>query len=93
MDWFDLDQNVWSGEESNLVLEPGKRNRFTLSPGMVFKDGKPVVLIGGSAAETTMPGIAQVLLNMLDCDLDPQSAIEAPASCLAISCTGPAARR
>ena len=78
MDWFDLDQNVWSGEESNLVLEPGKRNRFTLSPGMVFKDGKPVVLIGGSAAETTMPGIAQVLLNMLDFDLDPQSAIEAP---------------
>ncbi|MBT7552803.1 MAG: hypothetical protein HN611_29390, partial [Gemmatimonadetes bacterium] len=78
MDWFDLDQNVWSAEPSHLVLEPGKRNRFTLSPGMVFKDGKPVVLIGGSAAETTMPGIAQVLLNMLDFDLDPQSAIEAP---------------
>ena len=78
MDWFDLEENVWSGEPSNLALEPGKRNRFTLSPGMVFKDGKPVVLIGGSAAETTMPGIAQVLLNMLDFGLDPQSAIEAP---------------
>jgi len=78
MDWFDLDENVWSGESSNLVLEPGKRNRFTLSPGMVFKDGKPIVLIGGSAAETTMPGIAQVLLNMLDFGLDPQAAIEAP---------------
>ena len=78
MDWFDLDDNVWSGEPSNLVLKPGKRNRFTLSPGMVFKDGKPIVLVGGSAAETTMPGIAQVLLNMLDFGLDPQSAIEAP---------------
>ena len=78
MDWFDLDDNVWSGEPSNLVLKPGKRNRFTLSPGMVFKDGKPIVLVGGSAAETSMPGIAQVLLNMLDFGLDPQSAIEAP---------------
>ena len=78
MDWFDLDENVWSGEPSNLVLKPGKRNRFTLSPGMVFKDGKPIVLVGGSAAETTMPGIAQVLLNMLDFGLYPQAAIEAP---------------
>jgi len=78
MDWFDLDTNVWSGEKSNLILEPGKRNRFTLSPGLVFKDGKPHILIGGSAAETTMPGILQVLLNMLEFGMDPQQAISAP---------------
>jgi gamma-glutamyltranspeptidase/glutathione hydrolase len=78
MDWFDLDSNVWTEEPSRLVLEPGKRNRFTLSPGMVFRNGRPVFLVGGSAAETTMPGIAQVLLNMLEFGLDPQSAIEAP---------------
>ena len=78
MDWFDLDTNIWSGEPSNLVLEPRKRNRFTLCPGMVFKDGKPYIAIGGSAAETTMPGVAQVILNMLEFDLDPQAAIEAP---------------
>ncbi len=78
LDWFDLDENIWSGESSNLVLEPGKRNRYTLSPGMILKDGKPIILIGGSAAETTMPGITQVLLNMLEFGLDPQAAIAAP---------------
>jgi len=78
MDWFDLDTNIWSGERSNLILEPRKRNRFTLCPGMVFKDGKPYIAIGGSAAETTMPGVAQVILNMLEFGLDPQAAIEAP---------------
>ena len=45
---------------------------------MILKDGKPIILIGGSAAETTMPGITQVLLNMLEFGLDPQAAIAAP---------------
>lgn len=78
MDWFDIDTNIWSGEKSNLVVAPRKRNRFTLSPGMVFKDGKPYILIGGTAAETTMPGIFRVLLNMLEFGMDPQAAISAP---------------
>lgn len=78
MDWFDVEPNVWSGEASSLILAPGKRNRFTLSPGIITAEGKPYILIGGSAAETTMPGIAQVLLNMVEFGLDPQAAIESP---------------
>ncbi|UCF92057.1 MAG: gamma-glutamyltransferase [Desulfobacterales bacterium] len=78
MDWFDLDTNIWSGEKSNLIVEPRKRNRFTLCPGIVAKDGKPYILIGGSTAETTMPGVFQVLLNMLEFGMDPQQAITAP---------------
>ena len=78
MDWFDIDTNVWSGEKSNLVVEPRKRNRWTLCPGMVFKDGKPYILIGGSTAETTMPGVLQVLLNIIEFGMDPQQAINAP---------------
>ncbi|MBW2618649.1 MAG: gamma-glutamyltransferase [Deltaproteobacteria bacterium] len=81
MDWFDLDKNVWSGEKSNLIVEPRKRNRFTLCPGMVFKDGKPYILVGGSAAETTMPGVYQMLLNMLEFNMGPQEAISAPREC------------
>ncbi len=78
MDWFDLDKNDWSGEKSNLVVTPRKRNRFTLSPGIIFKDGKPYILVGGSAADTTMTGIFQVLLNMIEFGMDPQAAISAP---------------
>ena len=80
MDWFDLDKNDWSGEKSNLVVAPRKRNRFTLCPGMIFKNGKPYILIGGSAADTTMTGVFQVLLNMVEFNMDPQAAISAPRS-------------
>jgi gamma-glutamyltranspeptidase/glutathione hydrolase len=45
---------------------------------MVFKDGKPYIAIGGSTAETTMPGVFQVLINMIEFGMDPQQAINAP---------------
>lgn len=78
MDWFDLDTNPWTGKKSALVVEPGKRNRWTLSPGMVFKAGKPYILIGGSGAESTLGGIFQSLIRMLEYNLNPQAAISSP---------------
>jgi gamma-glutamyltranspeptidase/glutathione hydrolase len=78
MDWFDLDINPWTEKESALVVAPNKRNRWTLSPGMVFKDGKPYILIGGSGAEMTMSAIFQVLIRMLEYQLNPQAAIASP---------------
>jgi gamma-glutamyltranspeptidase/glutathione hydrolase len=78
MDWFDLDLNPWTEKPSNLVVAPNKRNRWTLSPGMVFKDGKPHILIGGAGAEMTMQAIFQVLIRMLEYNLNPQAAIASP---------------
>ncbi len=79
MEWTDFGTNPWSEEgKSPLVTAPGKRNRWTLSPGMIFKDGKPYILVGGSGGETTMSGIFQVLMNMLEWNMDPQAAINAP---------------
>jgi gamma-glutamyltranspeptidase/glutathione hydrolase len=78
MDWFDLDINPWTEKASNLVVAPNKRNRWTLSPGMIFKEGKPYILIGGSGAESTMQGIFQVLVRMLEYKLNPQAAISSP---------------
>jgi len=79
MDWFDLDDvSPWTGGKSALTVEPGKRNRWTLSPGMVFKDGRPYILIGGSGAETTMPGIFQTLIRMLEYNLNPMAALSSP---------------
>ena len=55
MDWFDIDVNIWTGEQPGaLVMAPGKRNRWTLAPGMLFKDGKLFMVVGGAGAETTM---------------------------------------
>lgn len=78
MDWFDLDKNPWTEKPSNLKVAPNKRNRWTLSPGMIFKDGKPYILVGGAGAETTMPAIFEVLIRMLDYKLNPQAAISSP---------------
>ena len=78
MDWFDLDKNPWTDQKSNLVVAPNKRNRWTLSPGMIFKEGKPYIIVGGSGAESTMAGIFQSLMRMVEYKLNPQAAISSP---------------
>ncbi len=79
MDWFDIDENIWTGEKpGNLVMVPGKRNRWTLAPGMLMKDGKLAMVVGGAGAEATMWGIAQPIVNAIDFGMDPQAALSAP---------------
>ena len=79
MDWFDVDENVWTGERPGVLgMQPGKRNRWTLSPGMMFKDGKLYMVVGGAGAESTMFGIAQPIVNIIDFDMDPFAAVSAP---------------
>lgn len=78
-DWSDLTSNPWStSTPSPLVIEPRKRNRWTLAPGIILKDGKPFILIGGSGGDTTQSGIFQVLMNILEWQMDPQLAISSP---------------
>ena len=79
MDWFDIDVNIWTGEEPGaLVMVPGKRNRWTLAPGMLFSDDELFMVVGGAAAEATMWGIAQPILNVINFDMDAQTALDAP---------------
>jgi gamma-glutamyltranspeptidase/glutathione hydrolase len=79
MDWFDIDENIWTGEKPGpLVMAPGKRNRWTLAPGMLFKDGKLFMVVGGAGAEATMWGIAQPIVNAIDFGMDAQAALSAP---------------
>ncbi len=78
IDWMDIDVSPWTNEKSALAIEPGKRNRWTLAPIMVFKNGKPLILTGGSGAETTAQGIVQPILNVIEFGMDMQKAIDAP---------------
>jgi gamma-glutamyltranspeptidase/glutathione hydrolase len=78
IDWFDVDKSPWTGQRSATVIEPGKRNRWTLSPAILFKDGKPFMAVGGAGAETTMSGILQPILNVIDFGMDIQRANDAP---------------
>jgi gamma-glutamyltranspeptidase/glutathione hydrolase len=78
MDWFDIEKNPYTNETSPNRIEPGKRNRWTLSPVMVFKDGRPFIVIGGCGSEATMVGITLPILHMIEFGLDIQDALYVP---------------
>lgn len=80
INWGDLEISHWTDKKSGIGLQPGKRNRWTLCPGMMLKDGKPFLLIGGSGADTTQPAVFYSALNMLEWGMNPQSAVSAPRS-------------
>ena len=60
------------------IIEPGKRTMHTLNCYMAFKDGEPVI-VGGTPGGDYQPQCGlQVLANLINHDMDPQAAVEAP---------------
>jgi gamma-glutamyltranspeptidase/glutathione hydrolase len=78
MDWFDAGRSLWTGKPSPTAVAPGKRPRVTLAPGVLYKRGKPWMAIGGAAAEATLSGILQPILNVMEFGMDAQQANDAP---------------
>ena len=76
--WDDLEISHWTGKPSNLAMHAGARNRWTLCPGMFLKDGKVLMLVGGSGADSTQPAVFQTIMNTLVWGMNPQAAISAP---------------
>lgn len=68
--------NVWKGHPN--CIEPGKRPRITLSPTLVFKDGKPAAAISVAGGDNQDQVTLQLLVNHLDFGLDPAEAVTAP---------------
>jgi gamma-glutamyltranspeptidase/glutathione hydrolase len=77
MDWFDADCSPWTGKPSATALAPGKRPRVTLAPGLLYKRGKPWMVVGGAGAEATLSGILQPILNVVDFGMELQQANDA----------------
>jgi len=59
-------------------LAPGKRPRVTLSPMIVLKDGKPFLAMSTPGGDLQDQTLLQVFLNMVEFNMSPQEAIEAP---------------
>ena len=60
------------------IIEPGKRTMHTLNCYMAFRDGEPVI-VGGTPGGDYQPQCGlQVLANLINYDMDPQAAVEAP---------------
>lgn len=65
------------GTTPNLVA-PGKRMLSSMSPTIIAKDGKPIIVIGSPGGRTIINTVLQVILNVIDHEMDIAQAIEAP---------------
>lgn len=59
-------------------LAPGKRPVHTLNTYVVYQDNHPVLVGGTPGAHWQVQTNLQILTNVLDFNMDPQSAIDAP---------------
>jgi gamma-glutamyltranspeptidase/glutathione hydrolase len=60
------------------VIEPGKRPRVTLTPTLVFQDGKPVAAIAVAGGDLQDQAAIQLILEMADFGMTPEEAFRAP---------------
>jgi gamma-glutamyltranspeptidase/glutathione hydrolase len=66
-------------EESPFnVIEPGKRPRATLTPGMALKDGAPFLSFAVQGGDTQDQNLLQFLLIVVEWEMTVQQAAEAP---------------
>ncbi|QUS37551.1 gamma-glutamyltransferase [Tardiphaga alba] len=65
------------GYEANLP-GPGKRPLSSMTPTIVLKDGKPVLVTGSPGGSRIISTTLQVIINTLDYKMDVMSAVSAP---------------
>ncbi|MGO2132951.1 MAG: gamma-glutamyltransferase [Halomonas sp.] len=65
------------GGEANKV-EPGKRMLSSMTPTIVKKDGKNFLVTGSPGGSRIITTTLQVLMNVIDHDMNIQSAVSAP---------------
>ena len=65
------------GFEPNLP-GPGKRPLSSMSPTIVLKDGKPVLVTGSPGGSRIISTVLQVIVNVLDYKMDVAAAVAAP---------------
>jgi gamma-glutamyltranspeptidase/glutathione hydrolase len=63
------------GTKPNLV-EPGKRMLSSMTPTIVAKDGKPVLIIGSPGGRTIINSVFQTIVNVIDLKMNIAAAIE-----------------
>ena len=71
-------QSALTDANSPNVVAPGKRPRITLTPTLVLKGGEPFMVLSTPGGDNQDQALLQVLLNIIEFDMNPQEAVEAP---------------
>ncbi len=72
-------QMFWLEEGLPGSLAPGKRPRSTLTPTLAHRDGQPYMVWGSPGGDQQDQWITQMFLRHVDCGMNLQEAIDAPA--------------
>jgi len=59
-------------------IQPGKRMLSSMTPTIVLKDGKPVLIVGSPGGSTIITVVLQVILNRLEFDMNLEQAVNSP---------------
>jgi gamma-glutamyltranspeptidase/glutathione hydrolase len=63
--------------EANAIT-PGKRPLSSMSPTIVTKDGKPIMVVGTPGGSRIITGVLQTIINTIDYGMTIQEAVDAP---------------
>src|ERR1017187_1484897 len=82
MDDFSSKPGVPNGDgliQSNTnAIGPGKRPLSSMTPTMVVRDGKTVMVLGSPGSSKIITTVANVLMGLVDCGMNIQEAVNAP---------------
>ena len=65
-------------DDNGRLPGPGKRPLSSMSPTIVLKDGKPVLVTGSPGGSRIISTVLQVIVNVLDYHMDVAAAVAAP---------------
>lgn len=65
------------GSEANSI-QPMKRMLSSMTPTIVLKDGKPLLVVGSPGGSTIITSVLQVIINVLEFNMNVYEAINAP---------------
>ncbi|SDN80316.1 gamma-glutamyltransferase [Afipia sp. GAS231] len=63
--------------QANAIV-PGKTPRSSMTPSILTRDGKPVLILGTPGGSRIITTVLQTILNVVDFQMDIQEAVDAP---------------